>query len=124
MEKENKVIEELNEEKQELTKEELVEKKEKKRKKRRKIRRIISDTIVIILFIVMLCEITIGMINMKKIDKKEKPIWYISKKVTVSEDQKSEIKTVYNLGLYKIVVTEPPANTNGEIKRTLVPFFY
>ena len=121
--------EEIKVEEKKTKKENLEDEKEKKRRKRRKIRRIISDIIVLLLFVIVLFEIIIGMVNMNRINNKQKPAWYISKKEEVGAENKSDIKTIYNLGLYKIEVTDSTTtkdngDTSVESKVTLVPFFY
>ena len=88
----------------------------KKKKKKKKIGRIILNLFTTILFIVIVLEAAVGIINMNRISNKEEPVWYLSTKTT-----ESELKTVteYNLGLYKIVKTD----TSKETKITLKPFF-
>lgn len=88
----------------------------KKKKKKKNIGRIILNLITTVLFIVIVLEAAIGIINMNRISNKEEPVWYLSTKTT-----ETELKTVteYNLGLYKIVKTD----TSKETKITLKPFF-
>lgn len=85
-------------------------------KKKKKTGRIIFNIITSILFIVIILEAAIGIINMNRISNKEEPIWYLSTKTTET-DLKTE--TEYHLGLYKIVKTD----TSKETKITLKPFF-
>lgn len=92
-------------------------KKEKKPKKRRKVGKIIVDILIGILFIVVVFETAIGMINMQKINNEEEPVWYLNKKTDTSN---SKIETTYDLGLYKIVKTDTAKKTTI----TLKPFFY
>ena len=87
-----------------------------KKKKKKKIGKVIFNTITIILFIVIVLEAAIGIINMQRISNKEEPIWYLSTK-TIETELKTE--TEYHLGLYKIVKTD----TSKETKITLKPFF-
>jgi len=96
--------------------EQVEEQKPKKKKKKRKISRIIINTITFILFLVIVFDVVIGVVNMQRISNKEEPVWYLSTKTT-----ETELKTVteYHLGLYKIVKTD----TAKETKTTLKPFF-
>ena len=87
-----------------------------KKKKKKKMGKIIFNIITTILFIVIVLEAAIGIINMQRISNKEEPIWYFSTKTTET-DLKTEIE--YHLGLYKIVKTD----TSKETKITLKPFF-
>jgi len=91
-------------------------KKKKKEKKKKNIVKIIFNTIVTILFVVVLLNAVIGMINMQKINNDEQPIWYLDKE-TIETDLKTVTK--YNLGIYKIVKTD----TAKETKTTLQFFF-
>ena len=95
---------------------EPVEEPKKKKKKKKKIGRIISDIIIFLLFIVIVFEIVIGMVNMQRISDEKEPVWYLSTK-TVETDLKNE--TIYNLGLYKIVKTDTSKKTTVSLK----PFF-
>lgn len=92
------------------------EQDKKKKKKKKKIGRIIFNGITTILFIVIVLDAIIGIVNMQRINNKEEPVWYLSTKTT-----ETELKTVteYHLGLYKIVKTD----TAKETKTTLKPFF-
>lgn len=89
---------------------------EENKKKKRKIGKIILNILTSILFVIILLDAIIGIINMQRINNKEEPIWYLSTKKT-----ETELKTVteYHLGLYKIVITD----TAKETKTTLKPFF-
>lgn len=89
----------------------------KPKKKKKKIGKIIVDILVGLLFIVIVFETVIGMVNMQKINNEEKPVWYISKK---EETNNLKTETTYNLGLYKIVKTDTAKKTTV----TLKPFFY
>lgn len=88
----------------------------KEKKKKRKIVKIIFNILTSILFVIVVLDAVIGIINMQRINNKEEPIWYLSTKTT-----ETELKTVteYHLGLYKIVKTD----TAKETKTTLKPFF-
>lgn len=87
-----------------------------KKKKKRKTARILVNLITTILFLVVVGDAIVGIINMQRINNKEEPIWYLSTKTT-----ETDLKTVteYHLGLYKIVKTD----TAKETKTTLKPFF-
>ena len=89
---------------------------EKPKKKKKKIGRIIANVLVTILFLVIIIEAAIGIINMQRINDDKEAIWYISKK-----DNSNEVKNevIYNLGLYKIVRTD----TSKRTKIALKPFF-
>ncbi len=89
---------------------------EKPKKKKKRTGKIVFNIITAILFIIIILEAAIGIINMQRISNKEEPIWYLDVKTT-----ENELKTVteYNLGLYKIVKTD----TSKETKITLKPFF-
>ena len=87
-----------------------------KPKNNKKIGKIIFNVITSILFIIILLEAIIGIVNMNRISNDQKPIWYLDKKVTESE---LKTETEYNLGLYKIVKTD----TSKKTTVTLKPFF-
>lgn len=97
-------------------KSEVIEEQVVPKKKKKKIGRVILNVFTTILFIVIVLEAAVGIINMNRISNKEEPVWYLSTKTT-----ETELKTVteYNLGLYKIVKTD----TSKETKITLKPFF-
>jgi len=88
----------------------------KKRNKTRKVGKIIINIITTFLFVIIVLNSIISLINMQRINNGEEPIWYLTTKTT-----ETELKTVteYNLGLYKIVKTD----TAKETKTTLKPFF-
>ena len=88
----------------------------KKKKKKKKLGRIITDVLLFLLFIVIVFEIVIGMVNMQRISDEKEPVWYLSSK-TVETDLKNEV--IYNLGLYKIVKTDTSKKTTVSLK----PFF-
>ena len=87
-----------------------------KPKKKKKVGKIVFNTITTILFIVILLEAVVGIVNMNRISNDQKPVWYLNKKVTESE---LKTETEYNLGLYKIVKTD----TSKKTTVTLKPFF-
>ena len=88
----------------------------KKKKKKKKLGRIITDVLLFLLFIVIVFEIVIGMVNMQRISDEKEPVWYLSSK-KVETDLKNEV--IYNLGLYKIVKTDTSKKTTVSLK----PFF-
>lgn len=92
------------------------EEKKENKKKKKKIGKIIFNIFTILLFIVIVAEAAIGIVNMQRINNEEDPIWYLSTKTTETE---LKTETEYNLGLYKIVKTD----TARETKITLKPFF-
>ena len=118
MEENNEIKEETVEEVKavEEIKEENFEDKEAKKRKRRKIRKIIYNIIVTILFLIIVAEAAIGIINMQRLNDDKEPIWYMSKKYEENELKK---ETTYNLGLYKIIKTD----TSKRTKIALKPFF-
>ena len=87
-----------------------------KQKKKKKKLKIFFNIIISILFVVVLLNAVVGMVNMQKINNDEEPIWYLDKEVT-----ETDLKTIteYNLGLYKIVKTDTAKST----KTSLKPFF-
>lgn len=117
---ENKELETAEDTKQEEINElkEQVQELDKKisKKKKKKVARIIGDIIFSIIFLIILFEAVIGIIDMKKINNGEEPLWYLSHKKT--EDD-TKIVNDYNIGLYRIVKTE----TSKETRTTLKLFF-
>ena len=87
---------------------------QKKTKKR--IGRTIFNLITILLFLLIIGEAALGIINMQKIRNDEKPVWCLSNTKT-----ETELKTVTecHLGLYKIIKTD----TSKKSTTSLVPFF-
>ena len=92
------------------------EQEQKPKKKKRKIGRIIFNLISFLLFVVIIFDVAMGIINMQRISNKEEPIWYLDMKITESE---KKTVTEYHLGLYKIIKTD----TAKETKTSLLPFF-
>ena len=109
------VVDNTNEIKDETT---IVFKEEKTKIKRKKKKtgRIITDVILFLLFIVIVFEIVIGMVNMQRISNEKEPVWYLS-----SKKNETELKTevTYNLGLYKIIKTDTSKKTTVSLR----PFF-
>ncbi len=107
--------------KQELDNEELEAQKEikkeiKERKRKRRIGKIIGNIIMTIIFLFLVFEAAIGIINMQRISNEKEPIWYLNTKTTETE---LKTETTYNLGLYKIVKTDTSKKTTTSLR----PFF-
>ena len=132
-EKNTKTEEQIREEiKAELQKEAEIKEKAKKelkqeqlkdemdqyeyKKKKRTAGKIIYHVITTALFLFVLFETIMGILDMKKLNDQEEPLWYIEKKVEVVE---TKTETMYNLGLYVIDKVEG----EGMTKITLKPFF-
>ena len=94
-----------------------VQEDKKPKKKKKKVGKIIVDILITIVFLIVVFEAVIGMINMQRINEEKEPVWYINKN-TETNNLKQE--TTYNLGLYKIVKTDTAKKTTI----TLKPFFY
>ena len=112
---ENNVEEEIKEENREPEQEETKKEKPKKKKKR-KAGRIISNIIFTLIVLVILVEALVGIVNMKKLNDGEEPVWYLS---TTKTEEENKVVTEYNLGLYRIVTT----NTKIDSRIILKPFF-
>lgn len=120
---EEKKIEETQEEakntefetvEKEMVDKELEELKEvKKKKEKGKIGRTISNIILTIIVLVVIFEAIIGIINMKRINDGEEPVWYIS---TEKKEESNKVVTSYNLGLYRIVKTDTDKDTRIVLK--------
>ena len=110
-EKENEIKEQA---KMELQKEEMKEIESKE--KRRSVGRIISRIFFALLFLFVLFETVMGVLDMQRLNDDKEPIWYINSEKK-EENGKKEI--TYNLGLYVIVKTQE----GKETKTTLRPFF-
>ena len=94
-----------------------VEEKEYQSASRKKsIKKTIARIIWSILFLIILFEIVMGILNMQRLNNNKEPLWYFSSK---TEKDKGKTETTYNLGLYVIVKT-----TDAKQKRIyLKPFF-
>lgn len=112
---ENNVEEEIKEENNEPEQEETKKEKPKKKKKR-KAGRIISNIIFTLIVLVILVEALVGIVNMKKLNDGEEPVWYLS---TTKTEEENKVVTEYNLGLYRIVKTD----TKIDSRIILKPFF-
>ena len=84
--------------------------------KKGKIGRIISRIFGKLVFLFVLFEAIIGVINMQKINDDEKPVWCFKEK---TEKTGSKTETTCDLGLYVIVKTVE----NGKKTTVLKPFF-
>ena len=106
---------------QELDKEELETQKEirneiKERRKKRKLGKILGNIIMSVLFLFIVFEAAIGIVNMQRINDEKDPVWYLSTNTTETE---LKTETTYNLGLYKIVKTDTSKKTTIALR----PFF-
>ena len=98
----------------EQKREELKEYKSTARK--RSVGKIISRIIWTVLFLFILFETVIGILDMNRINEDKEPIWCFSKE---TNKEKNKEEKICNLGLYVIVKTKE----GNEIKTTLKPFF-
>ena len=119
------VLEEIREEeelkrkvKKEIEEQELKDELDRyeDKRKRRKVGRVITNIILTILFLFILFETVMGILDMQRINDDKEPLWYINSKTEVTEKKET---TTYDLGLYKIVRTDDQKAT----KITLKPFF-
>ncbi len=108
------VAQELN--KEELERDTKINNQIIERRKKRKMGKIISNIIMTIIFLVLVFEAAIGIINMQRINDEKEPIWYLSKK---AEETELKTEVTYNLGLYKIVKTDTSKKTTTALR----PFF-
>ena len=98
-----------------------VSEEKKPKKKKKKTSKIILNVITFILFVVIVLEAAIGIVNMQRISNKEEPIWYLSTKKT-----ETELKTVteYHLVLSKSQLSFSncffTSSSSGEITSRLV----
>ena len=114
-----KTKDELKEEiRKELKEEQLREEIEEfeDRRQKRRVGRVITNIILIALFLFVLFETVMGILDMQRINDDKDPLWYIDSKTETTE---KKTETTYNLGLYKIVRTDDSKAT----KITLKPFF-
>lgn len=99
---------------EEQKREELKEYNSTKRK--RSVGKIISRIIWGLVFLFILFETVIGILDMNRLNNDKEPVWYFSKK---TEKTKNKTETTYNLGLYVIV-----KSTEGREKKIMLkPFF-
>ena len=78
--------------------------------------RILFRIIGVLIFLFILFETVLGIINMNQLNNDKEPVWYFSKNTTKANGKG---ETTYNLGLYVIVNT-----TQGKEKKiALKPFF-
>lgn len=88
----------------------------KKKKKKGKLGRIIGNLIFTVIVLVIAFEAIVGIVNMKKINEGEEPVWYLSSE---KQEEATKVVTKYNLGLYRIVKTD----TDKDTRIVLKPFF-
>lgn len=112
----NNTEEKSNVEKEETEQELTALQETKKKKKKRKLGRIIGNIIFTIIVLVIAFEAIIGIVNMKKINEGEEPVWYLSSE---KQEEATKVITKYNLGLYRIVKTD----TDKDTRIVLKPFF-
>ena len=89
---------------------------EKSRRKREGIRSLIFRLIFGAIFLFVLFETVIGVLDMQRLNDDKKPVWYIDEKV---ENKDNKEITTYNLGLYVIIKTKQ----EDGIRIVLKPFF-
>ena len=104
----------------EQAKKELLDEQKKSEKKKNGVSSIIRlffNIIFTLLFLFVLFETVMGVLDMQRINEDQEPIWYMDSKVETIEGGE---QTVYNLGLYVIIKTK----VNNEVKVVLKPFFF
>ena len=119
MEEDKKTEEEIREEVKEEVRAELekeTEIKEQAEKENKKVFKKIYNIIITILLLLIIADTAIGIIDMKKLENKEEPVWYLDSKV---EETGSSKTTTYNLGIYVVQQIEDEKET----KIVLKPFF-
>ena len=92
------------------------EKENESKNKRRKVGSIILRIFLVLLFLFILFETVMGVLDMQRLNDDKEPIWYIS---TKTEKNKNGEETIYDLGLYVIIKT----TEGNETKTILRPFF-
>ena len=86
------------------------------KRKSKKIARIIWSIIMWAVFLFVLFEAVMGILNMKRLNEEKEPLWYLNTKVVEKDGKK---QTSYEIGLYDIVKVEDSAG-----KRIILrPFF-
>ena len=88
----------------------------KKEKRKSNVGKIISRIIWTLIFVFVIFEVVIGILNMQRLNDDKEPIWYFS---SSEEKEKNKTETRYNLGLYVIVKTVEGKETQISLK----PFF-
>ena len=86
-------------------------------KKKRSVGRIISRIISAIIFLFLLFEVVMGILNMQRLNEDKEPIWYFDCK---TEKVNNKTQTTYNLGLYVIRKTVDGAEKKLELKSFLL----
>ncbi len=111
-------IEHKMEDAKEEVKEELQKemKEEVKEKKGKRIGAIISRIFFTLLFLFIVFETVIGVLDMQRINDNKDPVWCIN---IEEKNENGKKETIYNLGLYVIVKSKE----GNESKITLKPFF-
>ena len=93
-----------------------VEEEDNTKKNTRKVIRAIWSITLTLMFLFILFETVMGILNMQRLNDDKEPIWYIK---TEAKTKGNEKKTIYDIGLYDIVKVE---DNNGK-KVLLKPFF-
>ena len=88
----------------------------KKEKRKSNVGKIISRIIWTLIFVFVIFEVVIGILNMQRLNDDKEPIWYFS---SSEEKEKNKTEIRYNLGLYVIVKTVEGKETQISLK----PFF-
>ena len=114
VELEPKKKEDVQQEIKEEVKEEI--KKYEVSKKKSGIGKILSRIIWTVLFLFILFETVIGILDMTRLNNNQEPVWYFDSK---TEKTNNKTETTYNLGLYVIVQT----TERNEKRIVLKPFF-
>ena len=92
------------------------EKENESKNKRRKVGSIILRIFLVLLFLFILFETVMGVLDMQRLNDDKEPMWYISTKTEKNENGE---ETIYDLGLYVIIKT----TEGNETKTILRPFF-
>ena len=88
----------------------------KKEKRKSNVGKIISRIIWTLIFVFVIFEVVIGILNVQRLNDDKEPIWYFS---SSEEKEKNKTEIRYNLGLYVIVKTVEGKETQISLK----PFF-
>lgn len=88
----------------------------KSKKSGKKVFKYTFNTVLVLIFLFVLFETVIGLLDMQRLDKNEDPLWYINSSTEVVDDKTI---TKYNLGLYVIHKEE----SSSEKKLFLTLFF-
>lgn len=92
------------------------EKKDNAKRNARKVVRIIWSICMVLVFLFVVFEIAMGILNMQRMNEEKDPLWYFTTDVKKEDSKKI---TSYNMGLYDIVKTEDLTGTRVMLR----PFF-